>query len=107
MEIFAVKIREGQKQKGGEMYQSPIMSLMKLYTNKSMITLETGETVLHFEHLIKSWCSTNVYILYHLKKYEIEQKKTFILSWNHHLNKCEHPISNLNSDVMGVICSFL
>ena len=75
MEFFSVKIREGQKQKGGEMYQSPIMSLMEIYINKSMITLETGKEVLHFEYLIKSWCSINVYILYHLKKYEIEQKK--------------------------------
>ena len=107
MEFFAKKIREGQFKEGGRMIQSPIVSLINLYTNKRKTTTQTGETVLYFEYLIKRWCSTNVYILYHLKKYEIEQKNTFILSWNHHLNKCEHPIRNLNSDVMGVICSFL
>lgn len=107
MEFFANEIRKEQFKQRGIKKQSPIETLMKLYTNKSMITLETGESVLYFEYLIKRWCSTNVYILYHLNKYEIEQKNTFILSWNYHLNKYEHPIGNLNSDVMGVICSFL
>jgi len=102
MDFFAEEIRKGQFIKGGCNNQSPIVSLINLYTNKSIITLKTGKEVLHFEYLIKRWCSTNVYDLYMKLK-----KKTFILSWNHHLNKCEHPIRNLNSDVMGVICSFL
>ena len=61
MEFFANNIREGQFKQYGRNAQSPIKTLIQLYTNKSMTTLETGETVLHFEYLIKRWCSTNVY----------------------------------------------
>ena len=89
MDFFANEIRKEQFKQYGRETQSPIEYLIQLYTNKNMITLATGETVLHFEYLINRWCSPNVYILYHLKKYEIEQTNTFILSWNHHLNKCE------------------
>ena len=61
MEFFANNIREGQFKQYGRNAQSPIKTLIQLYTNKSITTLETGETVLHFEYLIKRWCSTNVY----------------------------------------------
>ena len=64
MEFFANNIREGQFGQYGRKGQSPIETLIQLYTNKSMITLKTGETVLHFEYLIKRWCSTDVYNLY-------------------------------------------
>ena len=78
MEFFAVKIREGQFQKGGRKCQSPIESLMELYAEKIKVKLETGENVLHFDYLISRWCSLEVYLFYHLiKKYEIEIKKTF------------------------------
>jgi hypothetical protein len=107
MEFFAKEIMKEQFRQYGKNHVSSIKHLMRLYTNKIMITRRTGETVIHFEYLIKYWCSTNVYILYYLKKSEIEKKNTFILSWNYHLNKLKHPIRNLNSDVMGVICSFL
>ena len=107
MEFFATKIREGQDKYGGKTLVSPIKTLMELYTNQTMIVTNTGERVLHFEFLIKSWCSPIVNIFYHLKKYEIKQRNTFILSWNYYLNKYEHQIRILYSDVMGVICSFL
>jgi hypothetical protein len=103
MKFFANEIRNEQFKQCGRRTQSPIETLIKLYTNKSMITLSSGETVLHFEYLVKLWCSDQTYILYEKTK----RRNTFILSWNYHLNKYEHPIRNLNSDVMGVICSFL